>query len=195
MWLSGTAPARGIPNLARGIPNPRAPSNPNPALLASRPGGSLRLVTRRSALRASDLDRELVAERLRDAATEGRITHGELEDRLEVALAARTYAQLNSAMTDLPAAGRGDRLPVPLWARASLALAGAVGVLAAAAAAAMLFALIACLSAVWMVVSRAVLGREARLRRLERPRIRAMTTRQREPRAHVTGGNRRALLP
>jgi hypothetical protein len=107
------------------------------------------------------MDRELVAEQLRDAATEGRLSTGELEDRLEVALSARTYGQLHSAMSDLPAVREGGS-PIPLWARASLAVAGAVGVVAAAAMAAMLFALVACLSAAWMVVSRAMSGRGGR---------------------------------
>jgi hypothetical protein len=117
-------------------------------------------VTRRSTLRASDLDRDRVAARLCDAATEGRLSPGELEDRLEVALSAQTYGQLHSAMSDLPAV-REDAHPIPLWTRASLAVAGAVGVLAAAAMAALLFALVACLSAAWMVVSR-VMSRTGR---------------------------------
>lgn len=96
-----------------------------------------------------------MADRLRDAATEGRLTPGELEDRLEVVLSARTYGQLHSAMSDLPAV-RSGAAAIPLWARASLAVAGAVGVVAAAAMAAMLFALVACLSAAWMVISRAM---------------------------------------
>ena len=97
-----------------------------------------------------------------------------------MALGARTYAQLNSALSDLPAT-RDEGMAVPLWARASLAVAGAVGVLAAAAMAAMLFALVACLSAVWMVVSRAVTRRprQAPLRRrggeLTRGRHRELT--------------------
>jgi D-serine deaminase-like pyridoxal phosphate-dependent protein len=130
-------------------------------LFASRPIDSLRLVTRRSALRASDRDREQVADQLRDAATEGRLSPDELEDRLGVALSARTYGQLHSAMSDLPAVRSGGP-PIPLWARASLAVAGAVGVVAAAAMAAMLFALVACLSAAWMIVSRAMSGRTER---------------------------------
>ena len=129
--------------------------------MASRTIDSLRPVTRRSELRASDMDRELVADRLRDAATEGRLSSGELEDRLGVALSARTYGQLHSATSDLPGARNGGA-PIPLWARASLAVAGAVGVVAAAAMAAMLFALVACLSAAWMVVSRVMSGRTGR---------------------------------
>jgi Domain of unknown function (DUF1707) len=55
-------------------------------------------------LRAADADRERTAERLRAAAAEGRLSPDELEERLEVALAARTYAQLEAAVADLPAA-------------------------------------------------------------------------------------------
>jgi hypothetical protein len=150
-------------------------------------------VTRRSALRASDQDRELVADRLRDAVTEGRLSAGELEDRLDVVLSARTYGQLHAAMSDLPAISE-DRHPIPLWARASLAVAGAVGVLAAAAAAAMLFALIACLSAAWMVVTRAMSGRAGRVRPGARSGNRSIAARSTGPGAGVPRG-RRALLP
>lgn len=55
-----------------------------------------------SDLRAADADRERVAERLREAAAEGRLTPDELEERLEVALSARTYSELNALVTDLP---------------------------------------------------------------------------------------------
>jgi len=56
------------------------------------------------ALRCSDADREEIAERLRRAAGDGRLTLGELEQRLEAAYAARTYADLAPITTDLPAA-------------------------------------------------------------------------------------------
>ncbi len=56
----------------------------------------------RAAIRASDADRERVAERLRKAAGEGRLLTEELEQRLETALSARTYAQLNAVIADLP---------------------------------------------------------------------------------------------
>lgn len=56
----------------------------------------------RAALRASDDDREQVAERLRKAAVEGRLDTDELEERLELALAARTYGQLEPLLHDLP---------------------------------------------------------------------------------------------
>lgn len=57
---------------------------------------------RRSVLRASDSDREGIAERLRKAAHEGRITTEELEHRLSRAFKARTYGELDSVIADLP---------------------------------------------------------------------------------------------
>ena len=82
----------------------------------------------RSALRASDADRERVAERLREAAGEGRLLTEELEQRLEASFAARTYGQLDAVLSDLP----GRRLPLPAharrggWLQPTLALAVAV---------------------------------------------------------------------
>ena len=60
-------------------------------------------MTRRATLRASDADRELIAERLRQAATEGRLLAEELEERLGTALSARTYGELDAVVADLPA--------------------------------------------------------------------------------------------
>jgi hypothetical protein len=63
--------------------------------------------------RASDADRERVAERLRDATAEGRLAAHELEQRLGVALSALTYRELNATVADLPgshpARRRGSR--------------------------------------------------------------------------------------
>jgi hypothetical protein len=56
----------------------------------------------RATLRASDADRERVIERLRQAASEGRLLTEELEQRLEAALSARTYGQLDALIGDLP---------------------------------------------------------------------------------------------
>jgi hypothetical protein len=52
--------------------------------------------------RASHADREHVAERLRDAAGDGRLTLEELEERLDAAFAARTYGELDRLTIDLP---------------------------------------------------------------------------------------------
>ncbi len=57
---------------------------------------------RRATLRASDADREHIAERLRQAAAEGRLFSDELEERLGAALSARTYGELDAVVADLP---------------------------------------------------------------------------------------------
>jgi hypothetical protein len=57
-------------------------------------------------LLASDADRDRIAERLRTAAGEGRLTSEELEQRLESAFAARTGAELEPLVADLPAPQR-----------------------------------------------------------------------------------------
>ena len=55
-------------------------------------------------LRASHQDRDRVAELLRIAAGDGRLTAEELDERLEKALTARTYGELAALSRDLPAA-------------------------------------------------------------------------------------------
>jgi DUF1707 SHOCT-like domain len=57
-------------------------------------------------LRASHEDRDRVAELLRVAAGDGRLTANELDERLEQALTARTVGELAELSRDLPAAGR-----------------------------------------------------------------------------------------
>src|SRR5918994_1248594 len=54
-------------------------------------------------MRAADADRERTAERLRDAAAEGRLRPDELETRLETALSASTLGELKRVVMDLPA--------------------------------------------------------------------------------------------
>ncbi|MER5749674.1 DUF1707 domain-containing protein [Streptomyces sp. NPDC002088] len=56
-------------------------------------------------LRASDADRERVAEVLRDAVAEGRLDMEEFEERLESTYKARTYGELAPITRDLPVAG------------------------------------------------------------------------------------------
>jgi hypothetical protein len=55
------------------------------------------------ALRASDADRERVADVLRDAAGDGRLDLDELDERLHAAYAARTHAELVPLTADLAA--------------------------------------------------------------------------------------------
>jgi hypothetical protein len=65
-------------------------------------------------LRVSDHDREQVAEQLRQAAGDGRLTLDELDDRLSQAYAARTFGDLEPLTHDLPSAGTGPAAaPVP----------------------------------------------------------------------------------
>lgn len=54
-------------------------------------------------MRVSDEDRERTAQQLQLAFSEGRLTQIELEDRLELALSAKTYGDLLGLITDLPA--------------------------------------------------------------------------------------------
>ena len=57
-------------------------------------------------LLASDADRERAAERLQAAAGDGRLTPAELEERLEIAFSARTDAELEPLVADLPMPAR-----------------------------------------------------------------------------------------
>jgi hypothetical protein len=56
------------------------------------------------ALRASDAEREHAATTLREHTAAGRLTHEELSDRLDGVYAARTVAELDELLHDLPAA-------------------------------------------------------------------------------------------
>ncbi|MPY53140.1 DUF1707 SHOCT-like domain-containing protein [Streptomyces acidicola] len=60
-------------------------------------------------LRASDADRERVAEQLRDALAEGRLDMEEFEERLDATYKARTYGELTPITRDLP--GQGAMAP------------------------------------------------------------------------------------
>src|SRR5580692_6639088 len=55
-----------------------------------------------ASLRASDKDRESAAEVLREAAGEGRLNMTELDERLEAVYEAKTYAELEPIIRDLP---------------------------------------------------------------------------------------------
>lgn len=57
----------------------------------------------RERMRASDADREAVAERLRAALDEGRLDLGEYDERLQRAYTSKTYAELDGLLADLPA--------------------------------------------------------------------------------------------
>jgi hypothetical protein len=84
----------------------------------------------RAQLRASDADREHVAERLRHATAEGRLHPDELEHRLGAALSAKTYGELDALVTDLPSppVSRRARFAMPAWLPPVVALAIAIPV-------------------------------------------------------------------
>jgi hypothetical protein len=84
-------------------------------------------------LRASDADRERVADRLREAAVDGRITMDELDQRLETAYTSMTHAELRPLTRDLaapdaPANARGAREMVGVtpsrWRRSIVVMSG-----------------------------------------------------------------------
>lgn len=110
---------------------PLPPENgPDPTVERS-PG-----ITTPADLRCSDVDRERVAEALRDAAGDGRLTLTELEERLEATYAARTYGDLQPITADLP---RGPypipsspAAPTPAWNAMAPAAAPSAGAAAGA---------------------------------------------------------------
>jgi hypothetical protein len=63
-------------------------------------------------MRAADADRDRVVECLSMAYSEGRLSRDEYDGRLENALSARTYADLDQLVTDLPAARATAVTPV-----------------------------------------------------------------------------------
>ena len=128
-------------------------------------------MARDSSLRASDEDRERVAERLRKAAGDGRILAHELEERLARALRAKTYGELDSVIADLPGSrvgsssgsrsrrGSRSRELARQHPVAALVLAATVGVLVVAAVMVIVLAMLMFWAA-WLLVG-LILGRRA----------------------------------
>src|SRR3954466_7400430 len=65
--------------------------------------------------RASDAEREEVAERLGHAAGAGRLEPDELEERLEAVYSARTVGELATLTADLPERSPEPAPPAPAW--------------------------------------------------------------------------------
>jgi hypothetical protein len=65
------------------------------------------------AIRASDQDRDAVAQRLQQAFAERRLDDNEFDERMRAALTARTSADLDQLTTDLPAAPAAGSAPAP----------------------------------------------------------------------------------
>jgi len=122
-----------------------------------------------SALRASDADREQVAERLRHAAAEGRLLAEELEQRMAIALRARTYGELSAVVSDLPRSRpeRRRRSTTSLVVRSGLA----VAIVLAAAIVILFAALVIAGWGLWILIAWWCFGgRHARRRRRAVPR-------------------------
>ena len=119
-------------------------------------------MARRASVRAGDLDREHVAERLREATAEGRLLAHELEERLETAFSARTYGELDALVDDLPRPGGPRRRAVPLWVRAALAVGIVLAVLAVVAAVTFLVTGLLAVWALWLLAGWFLFGRRAR---------------------------------
>jgi hypothetical protein len=64
-------------------------------------------------LRASDADRDAVAEQLREHFATGRLRMDELNERLDKVYSAQTYGELEPLVEDLPGPGPYADLPVP----------------------------------------------------------------------------------
>jgi hypothetical protein len=106
----------------------------------------------RSRLRASDADREAVADRLRNAAAEGRILAHELEERVARALRARTYGELDAVVADLPMAQSASRASFPL-VRPALAVALALATIAVVAVAVLVITGLLTAWGIWMLLA------------------------------------------
>jgi len=59
------------------------------------------------AIRASDRERDAVVQRVQQAFAEGRLDDAEFDERMRAALVARTHAELDALLADLPAAAPG----------------------------------------------------------------------------------------
>ncbi|BFU47065.1 DUF1707 domain-containing protein [Krasilnikovia sp. MM14-A1004] len=64
----------------------------------------------RDEMRAADADRQQVAARLQAALDEGRLDLAEYDERLQRAYAAKTYGELDTLLTDLPAVPMRENL-------------------------------------------------------------------------------------
>jgi hypothetical protein len=96
-----------------------------PEVPAAEGGGERSLSTR-----ASDRERDAVVQRVQDAFAEGRIDDAEFDERTRAALTARTHADLDALLADLPAetvaGGTAPAVPGPGPGRFAIALKGSV---------------------------------------------------------------------
>ena len=150
-------------------------------------------MARRSALRASDEDREHVADRLRHAAGEGRLLTEELEERLGAVFSSRTYGELDAVVSDLPAPRDEGRRKTPLWVKATLALAIVMAVIAVLAVVALVVIGLAGAWLLWVFFAWMCFGRGRRGRRSGHSRRRPHPLAYGSPRARAPRGGSASL--
>jgi DUF1707 SHOCT-like domain len=97
-------PAAGAPGAGAADPGV---SSTCPAGGSTTPGGSGPV----PAIRASDRERDAATHRLQDAFAEGRLDDTEFDTRMRSALSARTRADLDALLADLPAGGPAASAP------------------------------------------------------------------------------------
>jgi Domain of unknown function (DUF1707) len=110
-------------------------------------------VSKRGSLRASDADREQIAERLRKAAAEGRLLTEELEHRLSGAFSARTYGELDELTADLPQDLVRRRRPSPALPIAAVAIGMLLLMPLVVAVVVAAVVLLASMVAIWVLVA------------------------------------------
>jgi hypothetical protein len=148
-------------------------------------------MARRSLLKASDADREHVAERLRRATGEGRLVAEELEERLGLALTARTYGELDAVVADLPAERTNRRSATPLWVKGAFAVAVVMAMVAVAALVALIALGLAGAWVAWVMVAWLFFGgRGRRVRRMGRSRVPGIAARPASAGARAPGAGR-----
>lgn len=141
-------------------------------------------MAQRNGLRASDADREHVADRLRQATAEGRLLAEELEQRLGRAFRARTYGELDAIVDDLPSDRVRSPRPLGGFARPALIVAMALAAAAVIAAAVLVIAGMLAVWGVWLLVAWWMLGgRCAHHRRTSRGHWHVHTVSRQAPRA------------
>jgi hypothetical protein len=91
-------------------------------------GYSLQTGPRNRLMRAADEDREAVAAILREQHVAGRIDADEFQERLEKALVAKTHAELDALIADLPTREDLRRRSAIPWAALTLAPLAAVAI-------------------------------------------------------------------
>ncbi|AOT59077.1 hypothetical protein A4G23_01908 [Streptomyces rubrolavendulae] len=102
-------PASGGPS--SGDPAPGASAHGAPDVPGAPVPAEAPLPAGPGAMRASDTEREAVAERLRDALAEGRLDMAEFDERLDAAYRAKTHGELVPLVRDLPAPAGGPAAP------------------------------------------------------------------------------------